>query len=51
MNMNGNLALARSTALRKLFAWYNSPAYEALKPIRLGASVSRMFLADGLPPQ
>ena len=35
----------------KALAWYNSPAYEAIKPIRQGASVSRMFLAEGLPPQ
>jgi len=35
----------------KALAWYNSPAYEAIKPLRQGASVSRMFLADGLPPQ
>jgi len=35
----------------KALAWYNSPAYEAIKPIRQGASVSRMFMADGLPPQ
>ena len=32
-------------------AWYNSPAYEAIKPIRQGASISRMFMAEGLPPQ
>ena len=35
----------------KALAWYNSPAYEAIKPIRQGASVSRMFMAEGLPPQ
>src|SRR5215469_6247462 len=35
----------------KALAWYNSPAYEAIKPIRQGASKSRMFLADGLSPQ
>ena len=35
----------------KALAWYNSPAYEAIKPLRQGASVSRMFMADGLPPQ
>ena len=35
----------------KALAWYNSPAYEAIKPIRQGASVSRMFMADGLPLQ
>ena len=35
----------------KAFAWYNSPAYQAIKPIRQGAWASRMFLAEGLPPQ
>ena len=34
----------------KALAWYNSPAYEAIKPLRQGASVSRMFMAEGLPP-
>ena len=35
----------------KALAWYNSPAYEAIKPIRQGASVSRLLMAEGLPPQ
>ena len=35
----------------KALAWYKSPAYEAIKPVRQGASVSRMFMAEGLPPQ
>lgn len=35
----------------KALAWYNSSAYEAIKPIRQGASVSRIFMAEGLPPQ
>jgi uncharacterized protein (DUF1330 family) len=35
----------------KALAWYNSLAYEAIKPIRQGASVSRMFMAEGLPAQ
>lgn len=35
----------------KALAWYNSPAYEAIKPLRQGASISRMFMAEGLPPQ
>src|SRR5215813_8800184 len=26
----------------KALAWYNSPAYQAIKPIRQGASLSRM---------
>jgi uncharacterized protein (DUF1330 family) len=35
----------------KALAWYNSPAYEAIKPIRQRASVGRLYLAEGLPPQ
>jgi len=35
----------------KALALYNSPAYEAIKPIRQGASASRIFMAEGLPPQ
>lgn len=35
----------------KALAWYNTPAYQAIKPIRQGASVSRLFMAEGLPPQ
>jgi uncharacterized protein (DUF1330 family) len=35
----------------KAIAWYNSSAYEAIKPVRQGASVGRLYLAEGLPPQ
>jgi uncharacterized protein (DUF1330 family) len=35
----------------KALAWYNSPAYQAIKPIRQGASTSRMFIAEGPLPQ
>jgi uncharacterized protein (DUF1330 family) len=30
-------------------AWYNSPAYQAIKPLRLGSVKGRMFIAEGLP--
>ena len=46
----GIVVIAFDSAEQALAA-YNSPAYEAIKPIRLGASVSRMFMAEGLPPQ
>jgi uncharacterized protein (DUF1330 family) len=32
-------------------AWYDSPAYQAIKPIRLGAVKGRMFLVEGIAPQ
>ena len=33
----------------KALGWYRSPAYQNIKPIRQGASVSRLYLAEGLP--
>jgi uncharacterized protein (DUF1330 family) len=32
-------------------AWYDSPAYQAIKPIRQGAVKGRMFLVEGVAPQ
>jgi uncharacterized protein (DUF1330 family) len=31
-------------------AWYNSPAYAAIRPIRLAASKGRMFIVQGIAP-
>jgi uncharacterized protein (DUF1330 family) len=36
---------SEETALR----WYRSRAYQKIKPLRLGASISRLYLAEGLP--
>jgi uncharacterized protein (DUF1330 family) len=32
-------------------AWYDSPAYQAIKPIRQSAVKGRMFLVEGVVPQ
>jgi uncharacterized protein (DUF1330 family) len=32
-------------------AWYDSPAYEAIKPIRQSAVKGRMFIVEGIAPQ
>ena len=32
-------------------AWYDSPAYEAIKPIRQSAAKSRLFIVEGIAPQ
>jgi uncharacterized protein (DUF1330 family) len=32
-------------------AWYDSPAYQAIKPIRQSAVKGRMFIVEGFPPQ
>ena len=31
--------------------WYESPAYEAIKPLRLSAATSRIFFAEGIAPE
>jgi uncharacterized protein (DUF1330 family) len=31
--------------------WYESPAYEAIKPLRLSAATSRLFIAEGIAPE
>jgi len=30
--------------------WYDSPAYQAIKPLRLAASKGRMFIVEGIAP-
>jgi uncharacterized protein (DUF1330 family) len=32
-------------------AWYDSPAYRAIKPIRQSTVKGRMFIAEGVAPQ
>jgi uncharacterized protein (DUF1330 family) len=31
--------------------WYDSPAYEAIRPIRQRSAKSRVFIAEGVAPQ
>jgi uncharacterized protein (DUF1330 family) len=31
-------------------AWYNSPAYVAIRPVRLASVKGRMFIAEGVAP-
>jgi len=35
-------------SLEKAQAWYDSPAYDAIKPIRIGSTKSRVFIAEGV---
>jgi uncharacterized protein (DUF1330 family) len=46
----GIVVLAFDSA-EKAREWYDSPAYEAIKPIRLSATKGRMFIVEGLAPQ
>ena len=38
-------------SVEKARAWEDSPAYEAIKPIRHGSAHSRIFIAEGVAPQ
>jgi uncharacterized protein (DUF1330 family) len=35
----------------KARGWYDSPAYEAIKPIRQSSAKSRIFIVEGIAPQ
>lgn len=37
-------------SLKKAQAWEDSPAYEAIKPIRHSSAKSRVFIAEGVAP-
>jgi uncharacterized protein (DUF1330 family) len=38
-------------SVEKAREWYDSPAYQAIKPIRLSSTKGRMFIVEGLAPQ
>jgi uncharacterized protein (DUF1330 family) len=38
-------------SLEQANAWENSPAYEAIKPIRHASAKTTVFIAEGLPSQ
>jgi uncharacterized protein (DUF1330 family) len=38
-------------SVAKAQAWEDSPAYEAIKPIRHASAKSRVFIIEGVPPQ
>jgi uncharacterized protein (DUF1330 family) len=38
-------------SMEKAQAWYDSPAYEAIKPIRQSSAKSRTFIVEGVVPQ
>jgi uncharacterized protein (DUF1330 family) len=37
-------------SMEKAQAWWDSPAYEAIKPIRQSSAKSRLFIAEGVAP-
>ena len=47
----GGIVIIAFDSAEKAHEWYASPAYEAIKPIRLSATKGRMFIVEGLAPQ
>lgn len=47
----GYIVVIGFDSMDKALAWYNSPAYEEIRPIREHATRSRLILAEGVAPQ
>jgi uncharacterized protein (DUF1330 family) len=47
----GYIVVIAFDSVEQARGWYNSPAYEAIKPIRQNSTKSRLLLADGIVPQ
>jgi uncharacterized protein (DUF1330 family) len=38
-------------SVQKAREWYDSPTYAAIKPLRLSAAKTRLFIAEGIAPE
>lgn len=47
----GRIVVIAFDSLEKARAWYFSPAYEAVKPIRQSSTRSRIMLVEGVSPK
>jgi uncharacterized protein (DUF1330 family) len=47
----GGIVVIAFDSVEKAREWYDSPAYEAIKPIRQSAAKSRIFIVEGISPQ
>jgi uncharacterized protein (DUF1330 family) len=47
----GRFVVIAFDSAEKARAWEDSPAYEAIKPIRHAAAKSRVFIVEGVAPQ
>jgi uncharacterized protein (DUF1330 family) len=46
----GGVVVIAFDSAEKARAWYDSPAYAAIRPIRQGAAKSRIFIVEGVAP-
>lgn len=47
----GYIVVIGFDSAEKAREWYDSPAYQAIKPIRQNATKSRLFIAEGVAPE
>ena len=47
----GHFVVIAFDSMEKAHAWYDSPEYVAIRPIRQRATKSRIFIAEGVAPQ
>jgi uncharacterized protein (DUF1330 family) len=45
----GTIVILQFPSMKALQAWWNSPAYAAIRPLREKSSVARLFAVEGLP--
>lgn len=46
----GRLVVIRFDSMERAQAWYHSPAYDALKPVRQRSGISNIYIVQGLVP-
>ena len=44
-------AIVAFDSAQQATAWYHSPAYQAILPLRLSSAKTTAFIAEGVPPQ
>ncbi len=47
----GGIVIIAFDSAQKAREWWDSPAYDAIKPIRHSAAKSRIFIVEGVTPQ
>ena len=47
----GAIVMIAFDSVEKARAWYDSPAYAAIRPLRQSEAKSRIFIVEGLPAQ
>ncbi len=49
--LKGGIVVISFDSAEKAREWYDSPAYESIRPIRQSSAKSRIFIVEGVDPQ